>query len=52
MAFISPRSVTRYFIVEEGAPSELCVDGSDDKLSMEGEEPYNPLDPSGDKGIV
>ncbi len=52
MAFISPRSVIRYFSAEEGALSELCFDGSEDELSMEGEEPYDPLDPSDDEGKV
>ena len=43
MARISPRSIVRYFSGEEGALSEMCFDGSEDELSMEGEDPYDPL---------
>ena len=43
MAWISPRTVVKYFSREDGAISELCFDGSDD-LGMEDEDPYDPRD--------
>ena len=43
MARISPRSIVKYFSGEEGALSEMCFDGSEDELSMEGEDPHDPL---------
>ena len=45
MAWISPRTVIKYFSGEDGAVSELCFDGSDDDLGMEDEDPYYPMDP-------
>ena len=54
MAWISPRSVIKYFSGEEGSLSEICFDGSDDDLGMEDEDPYDPIDPlyqSDDEGI-
>ena len=45
MAWISPRTVIKYFSGEDGAISELCFDGSDDDLGMEDEDPYDPMDP-------
>ena len=54
MAWISPRSVIKYFSGEEGSLSEICFDGSDDDLGMEDEDPYDPTDPlyqSDDEGI-
>ena len=53
MAWISPRTVIKYFSGEDGAISELCFDGSDDDLGMEDEDPYDPMDPleSDNEGI-
>ena len=45
MAWISPRTVIKYFSGEDGAISELCFDRSDDDLGMEDEDPYDPMDP-------
>ena len=44
MAWISPRTVIKYFSGEDGAFSEFCFDGSDDDLGMEDEDPYDPRD--------
>ena len=54
MAWISPRSVIKYFNGEEGSISELCFDGSDDDLGMEDDDPYegtyDPLQHSDNEG--
>ena len=45
MAWISPRSVIKYFSGEEGSLSEICFEGSDDDLGMGDEDPYDPMGP-------
>ena len=45
MAWISPRSIIKYFSGEEGSLSEICFEGSDDDLGMEDEDPYDSMSP-------
>ena len=54
MAWISPKSVIKYFSGEDGSISEICFEGSDD-LGMEDEDPYDSMSPlyqSDDEGIT